>query len=106
LQTYSLQGFFHFMTVYQLAILFEKKAKHNLAQGHIMILGGRIKKAFIKTYPGHILPIVTSVERKGTFKSFENPDHSISRREKLLAAYVEDLKAKKAKKFNCIILWL
>jgi hypothetical protein len=88
------------MTVYQTVLNFEKKTNHRLAQGQKKMVGGKIKKQFSIAYPGHALPIVTSVEPKGTFKVFDYPDHFIPRMEEIIADYAEEIKAEKAKKIS------
>lgn len=88
------------MKVYEAVILFEIKNNHRFAQGQIKIVGGRIKKAFMKAYPGQILPLVLSSERNGSFRAFDYPDHFIGRMGEIIADYAEELKQLNAKKIS------
>lgn len=79
---------------------YTKKHNFRFAQWHKMVVGGIIKKKFLKTYPGHALPIVKSVESAGTFMVFDYPDNFCERMEVIISDYVDLVKEQKAKRIS------
>jgi hypothetical protein len=65
-----------------------------------MVVGGVAKKQFLKTYPGHTLPLVESKEPHGTFIVPNYPDSFTSRLQDIIALYADEIKAEKAKKIS------
>lgn len=88
------------MTVNQAIKLFEQDHGHHFPKWHKMVVGGVVKKQFIRTYTGHILPLIESKEPHGTFKVPNYPDSFTSRLMDIIAAYAEEIKAQKAKEFS------
>ena len=88
------------MTVNQGIKLYESKHSHHFSKWHKMVVGGVIKKQFLKTYPGHALPLIESKEPHGTFKVADYPDTFTNRLHGIIELFADEIKAEKAKKVS------
>ncbi len=65
-----------------------------------MVVGAVIKKQFLKTYPGYVLPLVESKEPHGTFKVPNYPHTFTVRLQDIISLFADEIKAQKAKKIS------